>query len=331
MDRIKVRISDFVLLNKSKCWSEWKKSKFPNKYFCSRQITNSKSKVKRPFRITLLKYYNDVTLKTTIEFNGSIRKWYFGKNTRRNLTKKQLEECVKLLSAKIGIRTIDLLNAKVTQLEMGVSVLLKSNFKDIINCFAKYRTFTREVNKTTVYLKGKKTKDGKESNSKYKFYDKNLEINKNDKNFFNDKKKTNVQKKFYCFRFENVITKVSGVPYYKTKASTLFKIVENWKELNYNLIEHINKIHFVDLISNERIINPNELGKRDLEKYAQFLAIKRNGFFEELEKFELNNKSTNRSTKTNQFFKNYEYFLDKKTDYKNTLISVIKKKIDSLV
>jgi hypothetical protein len=331
MDRIKVRISAFVVVDKSKVWSEWKKSKFPNKYYCSRQVTNSQSNVKRPFRITLLKYYNDVTLKTAIEFNGSIRKWYFGKNTRQNLTKKQLEECVKLLSAKIGIRTTDFLNAKVTKLEVGVSVLLKSEFRDVINCFAKYRTFTREVNKTTVYLKGKETIDGKESNFKYKFYDKYLEINKNDKNFSADKKKINVQNKFYCFRFENVVTKVSGVPYYKTNANTLFKILENWEELNYNLIEHITKIHFVDLISDERITNPNELGKRDLEKYAQFLAIKRNGFFEELEKFELNNKSTNRSTKTNQFFKNYEYFLDKKTDYKNTLILVIKKKIDSLV
>ena len=214
---------------------------------------------------------------------------------------------------------------------MGVCVLLKSEFRDVINCFAKYRTFTREVNKTTVYLKGKETIDGKESNFKYKFYDKYLEINKNDKNFSADRKKTNVQKKFYCFRFEIVVSKVSGVPYYKTNANTLFKILENWEELNYNLIEHITKIHFVDLISDERIINANELGKRDLEKHAQFLTIKRNGFFEELDKFELNNKSTNRSTKTNQFFKNYDYFLDKKKDYKDTLLSVVKKKIDSLV
>jgi hypothetical protein len=331
MDRIKIKISDFVLVNDYKLWGNYSPSIFPNRHRFSREITNRKANCKRPFRIRLVLYYDDVKDKFTITFNGSIRKWYFGKNTRQNLTKKQLKECITLLSDKIGIREVDLLNAEVTQLEIGITLLLKNDFKGIINCFVKHRHFTREFIDTTVYLKGKKTKEGKESAFKYKFYDKHLEVNKNDTNFFNDLKKMNVQKKLNCFRFEIVILKVSGVPFYKKKADTLNKILENWEEINYNLIEHFTTIHFVDLISNEKEIDIDNLGKRDAQKYIQFKAIKRNGFFEELEKFELNNKSTNRSTKVKLFFKNYEYFLDKKIDYKNELILSLKKKIDSLL
>jgi hypothetical protein len=331
MDRIKIKISDFTLVNNYKLWGNYRPSKYPNRHIFSREITNHKANCIRPFRITLMLYYDDVKDDFTIKFNGSIRKWYFGKNTRQNLTKKQLNECIKLLSDKIGIREIDLLNAEVTQLEIGVTLLLKSYFKGVINCFVKHRHFTREVDNTTVYLKGKKTKEGKESAFKYKFYDKYLEINKNDMNFLNDLKKMNVQKKFNCFRFEIVLKKVCAVPFYKKNADTLNKILENWEEINYKLMEHISTIHFVDLISDEKEINIDKLGKRDAEKYLQFIAIKRNGFFEELEKFELNNKSTNRSTKVKSFFKNYEYFLDKKFDYRNVLLQSLKKKIDSLV
>ncbi len=331
MDRIKIKISDFVLVNDYKLWGNYSPSKFPNRHRFSREITNGKANCRRPFRIRLMLCYDDVKDEFTIKFNGSIKKWYFGKNTRQNLTIKQYKECIRLLSDKIGIREVDLLNAEVTQLEVGITLLLKSYFKGIINCFVKHRHFTREVDNTSVYLKGKKTKEGKESAFKYKFYDKHLEVNKNDTNFLNDLKKMNVQKKFNCFRFEIVILKVSGVPFYKKKADTLNKILENWEEINYNLIEHISTIHFVDLISDEKTIDIDKLGKRDAQKYTQFKAIKRNGFFEELEKFELNNKSTNRSTKVKLFFKNYEYFLDKKIDYRNELLLSLKKKIDSLV
>ncbi len=341
MDRIKIKISDFTLLNDYKLWGNYRPSKYPNRHILSREITNGKANCKRPFRITLMLYYDDVKDDFTIKFNGSIRKWYFGKNTRQNLTKSQLKECIMLLTNKIGIREIDLLNAEVTQLEIGVTLLLKSYFKGIINCFVKHRHFTREVRETSVYLKSKETKEGKEGAFKYKFYDKLLEINKNDTNFFSDAKKMNVQKKFNCFRFEIVLKKVCAVPFYKEnadtsdkkkeKADTLNKILENWEEINYELYKHISTIHFVDLISDEKEINIDKLGKRDAQKYLQFTAIKRNGFFEELEKFELNNTSTNRSTKVKSFFKNYEYFLDKKIDYRNELLQSLKKKIDSLV
>lgn len=331
MDRIKVKISDFTPIANYWSLDSFRKSKYPNRCIFSRSIGNEKSGIKNPFQINVLLYYDYAKDKCTIGFNGSIRKWYFGRNTRQNLSLYQLIDCMKLLSLKIGIKEEDLLNAKVKQLEIGVTLLLKSTLKELINCFVKYRSFRREVEDTTVYFKGKRNKENKENNIKYKFYEKYLEINKNDKNFKTDPIKKNVHKKFFFFRFEMVIKKVSGIPFYKENARTINDIIINWKEINDKLKERFKKIQFVDLISEEKIIDSGKISKRDHEKYLKFQKIKRNGFARELEKFELSNTNTNRSTKTNAFIKNYEMFLDKKNDYKMEIYEAFEKKINSLL
>jgi hypothetical protein len=331
MDKIKIKISDFTILNDLPLWRNYRPSKFPNRHLYFRDISNPKSKSKRPFKLTLMLCYDALKDTFTITFNGSIRKWYFGGNTRRNLSKSQLTECITLLSGAIEIKEQDLRNAKITQLETGITLLLGSEFKNIINCFIKHRNFTRELDQTTLYFKGKKTKEGCDSNYKYKFYEKLLEINKNDKSFYDNPIKMNVHKKFVFFRFEIVIKKVSGVIFYKEKARTFGDLVTNWTEINLELINRFESINFVDLISNAKNIDVNKIGKRDFVKYLQFKAIAENGFIEEFEKFEIHNTSTNRSTKTKAFIKNYELFLEKKKYYRDELNFLFKKKINTLV
>jgi hypothetical protein len=73
------------------------------------------------------------------------------------------------------------------------------------------------------------------------------------------------------------------------------------------------------------------MGKRNGKKYLLFQAIKKNGFFEELEKFEISNTSTNRNTKIKAYFRDYELFLEKNIDYKNELYLALDRKIKSLV
>ncbi|WP_163409009.1 hypothetical protein [Flavobacterium ajazii] len=331
MDRVKVKISEFTPIKNYWSLDSYRKSKYPNRCIFSRRVGNKKSGVKNPFQITFLLYYDFVKDKCTIGFNGSIRKWYFGKNTRQNLSSSKLIDCIKLLSLEIGIREEDLLNAKVTQLESGVTLLLKSAFKELMNCFVKYRNFRREVENTTVYFKGKKNKEDKENNIKYKFYEKYLEINKNDKNFKTNSIKKNVHRKFFFFRFEIVVKKVSGVSFYHENARTLKHIIKNWKKINNELKKRLQAIQFVDLISEEKLIDHTKLSKIDHEKYLKFQKIKRNGFHRELEKFEFSNTTTNRSTKTKAFIKNYEMFLDKHVDYKTELFVAFDKKINSLL
>ena len=331
MDKIKIKISDFNIINDLPLWGNYRPSKFPNRHLYFRDISNPKSKSKRPFKITLMLCYDDVKDKFTISFNGSIRKWYFGGNTRRNLSKNQLTECINLLSAAIEIKEQDLRNAKITQLETGITLLLSSEFKKIINCFIKHRNFSREMNETTLYFKGKKTKEGFDSNYKYKIYEKYLEINKNDKSFYDNPIKMNVHKKFIFFRFEIVIKKVSGVVFYKEKARTFGDLLNNWTEINIELINRFQSINFADLISKAKNTDVSKIGKRDSAKYLQFKAIDKNGFIEEFEKFEIHNTSTNRSTKAKAFIKNYELFLEKKKDFKDELYFLFKKKIDSLI
>lgn len=331
MDRIKIKITNFIVLHDYPLWENYRKSKYPNRHIHDRIIVNDKANVKRPFRIKLMLYYDDMKDEFTIGFNGSIRKWYFGKNNRCHLRQNDLIECVKLLSLKIGIREQDLWNAKITQLEFGTTLLLKSYLKEVMRCLVKYRNFERKIVNTTLYFEGKKTLEGKDSNFKLKFYEKNLEINKYDKSFYYDPIKMNVHEKFFFFRFEIDIRKVSGVKYYKQKANTLWKINNNWKEINLELFKRFLAVQFVDLISDEKVIDITSMGKIDLKKYLQFKAIRKNGFFEEMEKFEINNTSTNRSTKLKSYCENYEMFLDKKIDYKNALTLEFKKKLDSLL
>jgi len=330
MDRMKLKITDFILVNDYPLWENYRKSKFPNRHIFDRVIVNNKANVKRPFRLKLMLYYDDVKDEFTIGFNGSIRKWYFGSNTRKDLNYSEFLDCIKLLSIKIGLREIDLWKAKITQLESGITLLLKSYLKGIMNCLAKYRNFSREIEKTTLYFKGKRNKDGMDSNYKIKCYEKNLEMNKNNKSFFDNPIKMNVLKKFLFLRTELDVKKVSGVNFFKEKANTLEKIKNNWNEINLELIKRFEAIQFVDLISEEKVIDVTILGKRDYKKYMQFENIKKNGFYEELEKFELTNLDTNKTKKLKAYFKNYEMFLDKRVDFRHELLSALKKKMDRI-
>lgn len=331
MDRVKIKISNFEAIDHFDLWDNLRPSQYPNRYIVSRKIVNDKANVKRPYRLKLMLYYDAVKDTFSMVFNGSIKKWYFGENCRRNLNRLQYLDCIKLLSAKIGIEEDDLWNATVTQLESGITLLLSSKFKKINNCLVNHRNFTRTEINTTLYFNGRRNKDGKESNYKLKMYEKNLEINKNNKDFYNDPIQMNVHKKFAFHRFEIVVKKVSGVAFYKQKANTLKKIGENWKEINLELLRRFTSINFVDLISEGKIIDTSQLNKRDRKKYVQFTKIMQNGFLQELEKFNYYNTSTNRSSKQKRFYKDYEMFLDKKTDYQNEFLVVFKKKLALVV
>lgn len=331
MDRIKVKITDFVLLHDYiNLWGNYKKSKFPNRHIWSREIVNDKANVKRRFRLTLMLYYDDVKEKLSISFNGSIRKWYFGENTRKDLNHSEFLNCIKLLSAKIGIREVDLWNARVTQLESGVTLLLKSDFKEINRCFIKYRSLERREDRNTLYFDGKKSPDCEKSKYGIKLYEKYLEINKNDERFEENPRKLNVHKKFLFFRMEIIVDKVSANAFYKKKANTLNKIRLNWNVINEKQIKYFESMHFVDMISKNKFINVETLGIRNSKRYIQFQKINRNGFFEELEKFELENRGTNSTKKLKVYLKNYEYFLEQKINYRSIVLSELKKKMERL-
>lgn len=331
MDRIKIKITDFVLLpDYINLWGNYRKSKFPNRHIWSREITNDKANLKRRFRITLMLYYDDAKEKLSISLNGSIRKWYFGENTRKDLNYSEFLDCIKLLSAKIGISEEYLWNAKVTQLESGITLLLKSDFKKINCCFIKYRNLERIEDRNTLYFEGKKSPDCEKSKYRIKLYEKYLEINKNDERFEKNPKKLNVHKKFFFFRMEIVIDKVSANNFYEKKANTLNKIKRNWNVINEKQIKYFESMHFVDMISKEKVINIETLGIRNSRRYLQFQKINRNGFFEELEKFEFDNRGTNSTKKLKVYLKNYEYFLEQKINYRSVVLAELKKKLSRL-
>lgn len=321
IDKVKIKIEKFTVIDDYPLWDGYRKSKYPNRHLFFRKIYNDKCKVKKPFAIRLMLVYDDLKDKSTIKINGSIRKWYFGVNNRKDLNFVEFLDCVKLLSNKIGVRQIDLWNASVTKLESGVTLLLKSKFKNVDNCFVRRKAFNKIYKDNTLYFEG--------ANFKLKFYDKHGEINKNDKNFKNDLKKMNVNKKFHFLRFEVVVNKVSGVAFYKKNARTLDEIRNNWDELIIQIHRYINSIDFVDLISAEKEIDLTKFTKHENNKYLQFKAIQKKGFYEELKKIEMRvDKNKSRSIKS--FFKDYRRYITNVEDLKTELLEELKKKTNRL-
>ena len=210
-----------LLVNKnvytSYSWTEYtptfKNGKFPSKRFSyfKRKIYNEKRyiTVKLRFDNTLSQY--------RLTLLGSLRKWYFGKNTRQNLTLTKFKECIKILSEKTGVKEAKLWKANITRIECGLTIILPHKYKNIIDCFVKYKNFEREIKgDTTLYFKGE--------NFNLMMYDKLDEINKN--KILNDTKKL-VKSKLYIFRFEVDVIKVSGVAFYdvclQTNLDTCFQ------------------------------------------------------------------------------------------------------------
>lgn len=321
MDRIKIKISDFEVIDHHDLWGNLKKSKFPDRYILSRVIVNEQADEKRPHRIKLMMYYDSVKDKFTIGFNGSIRKWYFGKNTRKDLSYLQFLECIKLLSSKIGIREQDLWNAKITQLESGITLLLNNKFKDLDKCFLRHRTFDKSYRGSTLYFKGK--------NYNLKIYDKYTEINKNDKSFYEDVIKMQVLNKFYFFRFEVNVRKVSGVPFYKKNASTLEDVKKNWNTIILQLQNYIDIVDFVDLISPEKKIDLSAFSKQFNKKYIQLKAIQKNGIEAEITNIQ-NRMGANKSRDIKLFLRDIRRYITKEIDLKSELLLELKKKTNRL-
>jgi len=334
IDNITLYIDDFITTrNRIPEWQEYfpkpkkKKKQLPKKHhYFRRKVYNKKN---RAFLLLSLRYDDEEDI-FRLRINGSIRKWYYGENNRKDLNLSEIKDCMRILSIKIGVSEETLLNARNTKLENGITILLKSDIKSWNKCFVKHRNFNREEIESTVYFKGKVNKSGEQSNYNIKIYEKFSEIHKHDRNFYTNSAKMKMHKKLSFLRFEIDINKVSGMTFYKDNANTMQKIIFNWKKIVAELLKRFKAIHFVDLNSKEKIIDTAKLNKRDTKKHLQFKAIIENGFYEEFEKFNASNISTNRSTKLKLFLKNFEMFLDKKTDYQKVLLVAFKKKLARL-
>ncbi|MDV6169367.1 hypothetical protein R1T16_13105 [Flavobacterium sp. DG1-102-2] len=314
IDKTKVYIQNFVTV----CLKSWKyrgNGNYPGQKLYTLKIYNPEVAKKR-YAILLCKVVNEDTGEEFIMFENSLRKWYFGRNTRQNLRQAQFNDCIRLLSEGIGVREKDLWNARVTTFEIGINLLLNKKFKNINDCLVRYRGLPREIRFGSVYFHGKKFK--------ITIYDKWNEIFKSKKmNIYQERFAAN----FHLVRIELGVEKMHG--FFKEKASTLADIRDNWDELFAKLVWYIKGIDFVDRIS-------PALSLEDVKTVADFYGyhfyrrINKN-FFKNLYKFEkLMFTQNNKSGDIDNFFSSFERGISKTHDFKVEFDLVLDKKVADL-
>lgn len=334
IDNITFYIDDFTTRrNKIPEWEQYfPKPKagrlpIPEKYtFYSRKV----NRVKKKAFLTISLRYDDEEDVLRVRIKGSIRNWYYGENTKKDLKLSELKYCVKLLSIKIGVSEETLLNARVTRFENGINFFIRHEYHELSRCFINHRNFKRRVDGTSMYFDGKVNKSRNENNYNIIIYEKLCEITKKDKALNAKPEVIAARKKLILLRFEIKIKKISALAFYKKNANTVQKIISNWEKIKVELFKRFKIIRFVDLISEKKNMDDTKLNKRDLKIFEQFKATNKDNFHEEFEKFNATNTSTNRSTKLKLFIKNYEMFLDKKKDYKEMVLSAFEDKLDKL-
>lgn len=316
VDRIKCILKDYNPKGEKLSWKEENKLEVPYKSFFISKLYNPTSN-KKKFPLKLLLTANEKTEKFNLSISGNLRKWYFNSNSRKDLNFKEYEECIKLIASELGVDFETLLaEGKLTELELGITVLLKSELRNINNCFVKYRNSEREVfNENTLYFHF--------GNYKMVLYDKFLEMNNNK---IQTKEKVEIYNKFHLFRFEINIDKVSGT-ILKGKLDTLGKVLENWNTIPLLIEKYINDIIFVDVISKEKNIEINTYP--DLMKYFTFIGIKEYGVTESIGLFE-SVKSSNKSKMMKGFLDIFRNNITEETNAKVKLLIEVKKKLSRL-
>src|SRR5690606_10170527 len=139
IDSIKIMLNDYNPKEDTISWKEYKKEEFSNKILYKGLLYNSKFD-KKKFPLRLLLTTNEKTEKFSLSIIGSIRKWYYQKNSRIDLKPDEFIDCIRLMSDELSLDfETFLINGKITELEVGITLLLKSEMRDINDCFVKYR------------------------------------------------------------------------------------------------------------------------------------------------------------------------------------------------
>ncbi|NLN34148.1 MAG: hypothetical protein GX159_11215 [Flavobacteriaceae bacterium] len=323
IDNIKITITNYSP-NEKINWKPSNKdnSAFPHKTFQKAKLFNGKFK-KKKHSLKLLLTADERKDEFSLSISGSIRKWYYQENSRKDLNHTEFVDCIRLLADEIGVRESELWNTKVMKVEVGVTLLVDKKFKGIKDCFVRYRNASRfekgdEI--TTVYFGFK--------NYKLKIYDKYLEMNKRknlDSYPYNE-----VNERLHFPRFEIAVNKVSGTPFFKSKANTLRKIEENWDEILKEFGKRFGNINFVNVLTDEN-------GLREIGTYAEFRnflayeGINNYGLSECLDCLNHTGILDNNKTKyINDLIKLYESFKVKDDQLKAEFFERLEKKLNRI-
>lgn len=298
------------------------KKPLPEKYhYFKRRLYSEKG---NSFLFLSLRYDDEEDI-FRLRINGSLKKWYFNGNTLEDLTKSKFEDCYRKISEKIGVLKDNILGGRNTKIESGVTVELKTKFKDLLKCFVWYNSFDRvEENETTLYFRG----------AFYSFilYEKQIEIKSKNHyhrgKFIRADKPTEFSKTY--LRFEVKVNCVCGVTFYEEKANTVRKIIENWDEIIMQIKTFFEEIEFIDMNTAVKEFKNGTFS--EFKKYTMFREIKNFGLpnYLKLFKKEVNSK-TNVTKYRNEIFSLFRSHVVEDINLREELLFEFERKINSLI
>lgn len=255
--------------------------------------------------------------------------------TLNDLNYEAFVEIVDLYAKEFEIPKNKFWDAKVTKVEFGVTIPLKSNMTEILSCFGTLKNVPEK------FIYGNSGISYKAENFSVDIYDKLKRVIQNGE-ILNTRTKTKnenfrklVKRKFYFLRFELRVDSVSkfNQSSFKDKINTLKNIKDNWNNIARSLHNISDDISFVDFISPEiekELISSqiDSKSKAPFDDYMFYLAVKKMGGMDLFRRHiaPMINKSTKSAyirkcelayNKFVEFEKNsYQYIFDKKFEYR---------------
>lgn len=196
---------------------------------------------------------------------GSIRKWYFGKFTFRDLTRIDFENCIDQINERLGLEKNVIWGAKTYLGEISLTLKMRPEMRFCLRNFVSYKEFeVLRVGNDTVKFFG----DAKS----LKFYNSGLLV-WNERNFGRRKIERLQNLFFVIFRVEATIKDLSHVEMgVEELLGTPGRILENWEEIYALLRMYVNDVNCYGVSSAERFDLRNG-GKRDFQRYLMRSGI----------------------------------------------------------
>jgi len=273
------------------------------------------------YKLSVIINENTSLNKSQLIIDGSIRKWFTGADSTRDLTRKEFVKCINRIAQLVGLDDKSIWDAKVTQLETGVTLKFKPKYRGIINCIFDYKSFV----KNTFDRYGVEFKS---SNYDLIFYDQLRRV-------YNKKGKkqriyNKLDKKIFVLRYEIQSHKVSGTPMFEGELDTLYKIKNNWKYIGENLIKTLEKVEIKDILSPEIFIDLINGAKTEMNKYLMYEGIKEIGV-ENLRTLLSQIKNKKRSEYKKYYLELFDNYQEiEKENYEVILRQKLKKRIKQL-
>lgn len=195
-----------------------------------------------------------------IWIRGSIRKWYLGRFSLKDLTKTDFENCIDLINERLGLeKDGGLWGAKVFQGEISLTVIVKPEMRYFLKNLVSYKEF--EVMRVgNDYLKF--FGDAK----LLKFYNSGAKIWK-ERNFGRRKIERLQSLYFVIFRVEATIKDLSHVEKGMEEVlGTPGKILKNWNDVYAKLRMYVNDVNCYG-VSSEKRFDLRNGGKKEFQRY----------------------------------------------------------------